>query len=161
MTDHANNNARRAFFLRGGATLGAGIATTAGAAALLPATVPAGDQGAGTPDREAILQLHREFIARVEEHSHPAAPDNHRAYRSNAGQLRDELAVDADGRVASGCWHVDVQVATPLRGDSTAAQMARLQGNLADLHWESGRLDVQYIKQAGRWQIARLRYAAI
>jgi hypothetical protein len=159
MTSNANNSSRRAFFLRGGVTLGAGLATSAGATALLPAAQPALD-AAGAADREAIRQLHREFIARVEAQSHDAAAATHRAYRSNARQQQDALAVAADGRQANATWHVDVQVATPLQGDSTAAQMARLQGQVGDLHWEAGRLEVQYLKQAGQWRMASLGYAA-
>lgn len=46
----------------------------------------------------------------------------------------------------------------PVQGDSTIAQMARLQGMLADVRWESGWLQARYVKTGGRWQIAALEY---
>jgi hypothetical protein len=68
--------------------------------------------------------------------------------------------VHADGRTATATFHVDVAVGTPLQGDCTAAQMARLQGQFADLHWETGRLDAELVKQPDGWKLAALRYSA-
>lgn len=143
---------RREFFRHGGATLGAGVASAAGAAALAPAApVTAADQ-------EAIRRLHHAFVAGVEDQTTAAALPTHHAYRANALQARDALAFSEDGRRASATWHVDVKVGMPLEGDSTAAQMARLQGMLAEVHWESGRLHARYVRAAGQWQIASLRF---
>ncbi len=48
MTEVKMNGTRRAFFLRGGAVLGAGVGTMAAAGALLPGTSPRGcGPGAG------------------------------------------------------------------------------------------------------------------
>jgi hypothetical protein len=148
-------NSRRAFFLKGGAALGAGVAGTAGAAALLPGR---SEMSTELADREAIRQLHLAFIAVVEAEARAGAAPTHRAYRPNAAQMHDSLAVDAAGRRATARWHVDVKIATPLQGDSTAAQMARLQGQFADLRWEPGCLEVQYEKRRGQWQIATMEY---
>lgn len=149
-----HSNTRRAFFLRGGATLGAGVA---GAAALVPAqAASAGD----ATEREAIRRLHQQFIADVESGARGGADATHRAYRANARALQDALALDAGGRLATARWHVDVQVATPLAGDSTAAQMARLQGQFAELRWESGALQARYEKRGGQWQLAAMEYIA-
>lgn len=148
---------RRAFFVQGSATLGAGVATVAGAAALAPASAA---QAASSQDREAIRSLHATFIAGVERQTLAAALATHHAYRANAMQERDLLQVSADGLLASAIWHVDVKVGVPLEGDSTPAQMARLQGMLSDVHWESGKLHGSYVKAEGTWQLAGLRFEA-
>jgi hypothetical protein len=78
----------------------------------------------------------------------------HTAYR----QRRDEVAVSDDTLRATATFHVDVEICTPLQADCTAAQMARLQGNVADRRWETGRLEAQYVKTRGEWKIASLTY---
>src|SRR5689334_16160259 len=59
---------RRAFFVSGGAVLGAGVAGTVGAASLRPAptTAPPRAIGGSAEDREAIRQLHLAYVARLE-----------------------------------------------------------------------------------------------
>src|SRR5687768_2451277 len=146
---------RRSFFIKGGATLGAGVATVAGATVLAPATTSPADAHA---EREAIRQLHHAFIAAVERQASPAALPTHHAYRANAAQEGDSLSLSEDGCRATACWHVDVKVGALLEGDFTAAQMARLQGMLGEVHWETGRLHAQYTKVRGQWQIAALRF---
>lgn len=157
MKANQTRTSRRAFFVKGGATLGAGVATAAGAAPLAPA---AAAPAASSQDREAIRSVHAAFIAGVERQTLAAALATHHAYRANALQEKDQLQVSADGRQASAVWHVDVKVGTPLEGDSTPAQMARLQGMLADVHWESGMLHGSYVKVEGAWQLAGLRFEA-
>lgn len=155
MKANQTSTSRRAFFVRGGATLGAGVATVAGAAALAPEA----DTSSGMhEDREAIRGVHAEFIAGVERQVRTAALPTHHAYRANALQEKDQLQLSADGRRASAVWHVDVKVELPLEGTSTLAQMARLQGMLADVHWESGRLHADYVKAGTAWQLAGLRF---
>jgi hypothetical protein len=84
----------------------------------------------------------------------------HAAYRQNASQQsRDLLTLSEDGRQASATFHVEVHLLTPLEPDCTAAEMARLQGGVADRRWEAGRLEAQYMKGAGGWKIASLRYS--
>jgi hypothetical protein len=203
MTDIKMNGTRRAFFLRGGAVLGAGVATTAAAAALLPGTAPK------VPDplqqlqreltdhqnREAIRQLHLAFTRAVETQAYdtavelfaphatldlsglaaqdqPAierlfetqyrqqhAPVIHSAYRHSPLQQQDLIAVAADGVHASGTFHCDVELSSPLSADSTLAQMARLQGQMAERHWQAGRFEARYVKIAGGWKMAALRFS--
>jgi hypothetical protein len=154
MSTMEKKTSRRAFVLSGGATLGAGVAAAAGAAAL-----PAAD-AAHPAEREAIRKVHAEFIAGVERGTQAGAVPTHRAYRSNARQNADVLAITANGREASATWNVDVQVATPLEGNSTLVQMARLQGMHATLHWEAGRLAARYERSRGVWKLAEVAYTA-
>ena len=159
-----SNNAktsRRAFVLRGAGTLGAGaaMAATAGAAALSPDAPSAIERLAQQDDVEAIRRVHAQFVRGVEDASRAGARNTHRAYRANARQCEDTLQISPDRRHASARWHVDVQVVTPLEGDCTIAQMARLQGNSADTHWESGRLSTRYEKKLGTWHMTEMEYS--
>jgi hypothetical protein len=83
----------------------------------------------------------------------------HAAYRANPRQQQDHIALHDDRRRAHALWHVDVAIGVPLRDDCTAAQMARLQGQLADRYWESGHLDAEYVRSGTGWQLATLRYS--
>jgi SnoaL-like domain len=82
----------------------------------------------------------------------------HTAYRQSTLQQKDIVTVGDGGLQATALFHVDVELSKPLQGDSTAAQMARLQGQMADRRWEAGRFSAQYEKIRGQWQIASLRY---
>jgi hypothetical protein len=75
-------------------------------------------------------------------------------------QHKDSLSLGQDLLQATAVWHVDAAVGTPLVGDSTVAQMARLQGQVANHRWESGRIEARYVKLHGQWQIAALDYQA-
>lgn len=82
----------------------------------------------------------------------------YRAYRQNAAQQqRDTVALVSPER-ATATFHVDVELCRPLQADCTAARMAQLQGGFAERRWETGRMDVAYVKSAGRWQLASLSY---
>ncbi len=177
---------RRAFFLRGGAALGAGVATTV--------AVAAPNAAAEDDDREAIRRLHltlttliqsqryEEAVALFDERAHldlsgvsaqgkPAvlrlfaeqyrhqkAPAIHTAYRQSGLQLNDSVTFGDDRRHAAATFHVEVEVSTPLQEDCTAAQMARLQGQVAERRWESGRFEATYVRRRGEWKVASLRY---
>jgi len=200
MTGRENKSSRRAFFLQGSAALGAGVASTVGAAALTTdAATPDAAQSqqlALLQDREAIRQLQLAFTTLMEnqayeaaaelfgdqadlqlsgvrakgmpairqlladQYRHQTAPALHSAYRPNSLQAQDELTLSDDRLRASATFHVDVALGTALAGDSTIAQMARLQGQMADRHWESGRIEARYVKTHGRWKVASLRYLA-
>jgi hypothetical protein len=147
---------RRAFFVAGGATLGAGLAA-AGTTAL-PAHADPDPSLNPAAEREAIRRLHAAFIAGVESRTHEAAVATHHAYRANGLQHADELSVSGDGQLATATWHVDVQTGALVEGDSTLAQMARLQGQLTDVRWESGTLLATYTRTQGEWRIAALEY---
>jgi hypothetical protein len=155
---------RRAFFLQGGAVLGAGVATAA-TAATGRSQSPGIEQGtlqqqlADAHDREAIRQLHLAFTGRVEDQSLEVAQGVLIVrLRPNHLQRKDTLVLAEDGLQAAATWHVDVALGTPLPGDSTVAQMARLQGQVASHHWESGRIEARYVKSEGQWKIASLDY---
>jgi hypothetical protein len=82
----------------------------------------------------------------------------HTAYRQSAVQQKDIVTIGDNGLLAAAIFHVDVELSKPLQGDSTAAQMARLQGQVVDRRWEAGRFDAQYEKIRGQWKIASMRY---
>jgi hypothetical protein len=202
MTEVKMHGTRRAFFLRGGAVLGAGVATTAGARSWLPGTSPAVPDRVqelqreltSHQDRAAIRQLHLAFTAAIEKQAYEAAvelfePDAdlnlsgltaqgkpairrlfatqyrqqqahvlHGAYRQSPLHQQDLIAIAADGAHAAATFHCDVELTAPLPTDSTLAQMARLQGQVAERHWEAGRFEARYVKSAGQWQITALRF---
>src|SRR3954471_5994165 len=74
MTEVKKNSTRRAFFLNGGAVLGAGVAATAGATALSSPAAAIQSRGSAE-DREAIRQLHLAFAGRVESQRFEDAAD--------------------------------------------------------------------------------------
>ncbi|HEU4624284.1 MAG TPA: nuclear transport factor 2 family protein [Steroidobacteraceae bacterium] len=203
---------RRAFVLKGGAALGAGVAATVagagmatgaaghaatkGGASRPPDAATAGgsreqDPGSSSiEDREALRRLQLTFAALLEderyeaaaalfdEHAHlqlsgasargraaishlfassyrlQEAPVIHRAYRHRA----DDVRIGEDRLRATATFHVDADLCTPLQDDCTIARMARLQGNVADRRWETGRLEAEYVKTGGEWKIASLTY---
>ena len=83
MTGIKTQSSRRTFFLQGGALIGAGVATTAGASALLSEnTLPLQEQLrqlqeqlACAKDCEAIRQLHLAFTTLVESQAYEAAAE--------------------------------------------------------------------------------------
>ena len=156
MTTKDSKTSRRAFVMSGGATLGAGVAAAA-------TVVSPGSHKPAEPmheDREAIRQVHVKFIAGVEAGALAGAAPTHRAYRTNARQIEDTLKVNGNRRQATATWHVDVKTGMPLDGDSTIEQMARLQGMLGNVNWESGRLEARYEKAGGEWQMTSVNYTA-
>jgi hypothetical protein len=207
MTGIKTKSSRRAFFVRGGAVLGAGVgavvATTVAAPAVASGNAPVDDQVKqlrqqldGVADREAIRQLHLAFTTLIEQQAYEAAADLfdeqahlnlsgvsatgkaavlqvfadqyrhqsgtaiHNAYRQNTMQQRDAVTLSVDRRQATATFHVEVELCTPLQGDCTVAQMARLQGHVADRRWEAGRFEARYVRARGRWKIAALGYVA-
>jgi hypothetical protein len=195
MTDVKKKSTRRAFFLNGGAVLGAGVAATAGAAALSPPVAGAKVSG-NAEDREAIRQLHLTFAGLIESQRYDAAaelfsehgnlqlsgasasgrsaihrlfadqyrnqqlPTLHGGYRQTSSQQKDEVKVSEDGLRAAATFHCEVELCAPLQDDCTAAQMARLQGQMASRRWESGRFEASYVRTRGQWKIASLNYIA-
>jgi hypothetical protein len=84
----------------------------------------------------------------------------HSAYRQRTSQPSDVLTFSDDGLQATATFDVEAEICTPLQDDCTAAQMARLQGNVADHRWENGRFEARYVKTRGQWKISSLRYIA-
>jgi hypothetical protein len=181
MTDVKKTSTRRAFFLKGGAVLGAGVAATAGAASLVPGGAGASTFGvSGTAedrrvagsaeDREAIRRLHLAFVARLEAQGtdapeklfcEPGAQGAVQlsAYRQTPSQQNDEMKFSEDGQRATATFHCEVELCTPLQGDCTAAQMARLQGLVASRRWETGRFEASYVKTRGQWEMVSVDYS--
>jgi hypothetical protein len=154
---------RRAFFLNGGAVLGA--ATTAGAAALRPEQP---QQPGSAEDREAIRRLHLAAMAELENQGDATTAnlfDKHSpvrmgAYRQTTSQHQDEVKFSADGQCATAVFHCEVELCTPLEGDCTAAQMARLQGQTDTRRWERGRFEASYVRARDGWKMESLGYRA-
>jgi hypothetical protein len=109
--------------------------------------------GVSATGRQAIEQL---FAA---QYRWQTAATLHSAYRQN-GLQQDAVTVSDDRLQATAIFHIDVLLSTPLRGDSTIVEMARLQGHVADRRWEAGRLEATYVKTAGQWKVASLDYHA-
>jgi hypothetical protein len=202
MTGTNTKSSRRSFFLHGGAALGAGVAATAGAAALTSdEALPTNGQLQQlqqqldcAADREAIRQLHLSFTRLVENqiyeaavelfdeqaqlelsgvsvtgkpairqlftdhYRHQKAAAIHSAYRQNTAQQKDAVTLSENSLQASATFHVDVELSTPLLGDSTLVKMARLQGQSASRQWETGRLEAKYVKTRGQWKMASLSF---
>jgi hypothetical protein len=154
-------SSRRAFFLKGGAVLGAGVATTVSASSLAPpATAPA---RGSAEDREAIRRLHLAFVSQLESQSYDGAATLFNdaqlaAYRQTLSQQNDEVKLSDDGLRATATFHCEVELCTPLPEDCTAAQMARLQGMVADRRCESGRFETTYAKTQGQWKMTSASY---
>jgi hypothetical protein len=204
MSGTKTNRSRRAFFTTGGAVLGAGVATTVGAATLTSDSAsPLEEQLTklrqqleGMEDCEAIRQLQRELTTLVENQSYESAAELfdeqahldlsgvsatgkpailqlfvdqyrhqkaaaiHSAFRQSNSQHKDAMTVSEDRLQATATFHTEVELCTPLRGDCTVAQMARLQGQVADRRWESGRFEAKYVRTRGQWRIVSLSYLA-
>jgi hypothetical protein len=205
MTGSKSRSTRRAFFLSGGAAIGAGVATAVGASALKPDSPTSPDdslsqlrgQLASAEAHQAIRNLHLAFTALIEnqayepaaelfdEHAHldlsgvsatgkreilqllthqyrhQNALTFHRAYRQNSTQQQgDAVTLSEDRLQAAATFHVDVELCTPLQGDCTVTQMARLQGHVADRRWEAGRFEAKYVETRGEWKVTSLRWLA-
>ena len=162
MTDVKTKSTRRAFFLNGGAVLGAGVAATAGAAGLA-APVAAAKMSGGAEDREAIRRLHLAFVSQLENQAHAGAASlfneaQFAGYRQTTSQRKDEVKFNEDGLRATATFHCEVELCTPLQDDCTAAQMARLQGWMASRRWENGRFEGSYVKTRGEWQMTAVSF---
>jgi len=203
MSGNTTNSTRRAFFLRGSAVLGTGVAAAvAASAAASQRHTPPEEQLRKlqrelqeAQDRTAIRQLHLDFASLIEQQDYEraarlfderadldlsgerargksaiqqlfaekyrrqSASVIHSAYRQTASQQsKDVLQIGEDQ--ASATFHVDAQLSTPLQEDCTVAKMARMQGQLADRRWETGRLEGRYVKSGGQWKIVSLKYLA-
>ena len=203
MSGKTTDSTRRAFFLRGSAALGTGVAAAvAASAAASEDHTPEQEQLRKlrrelqeAQDGTAIRRLHLEFASLIEQKAYEravrlfderadldlsgerargmsaiqqlfeekyrrqSASVIHSAYRQTAAhQSKDVLRISEDQ--ASATFHVDAQLSTPLQEDCTVARMARMQGQLADRRWESGRLEGRYVKSGGEWKIVSLKYLA-
>ena len=147
-----NSTNRRDFLRSGGTVLGAGVVVTTGLGATAAQAAPTPN---AAEDREAIHAVHREYLAGL----HRA--DSDVTYRPRLAAQPDRVAVAADGRTAQAVFHVEAETVTPLQGDSTLVQMARLQGQVANRRVDAGRIAAEYEKQEGQWRIRSLRFDAV
>jgi hypothetical protein len=98
----------------------------------------------------------REFLAAQ---ATPDATVFHTAYRRSAAQADDAILIEESGTRATATFLAEAELCTPLAATCTAAQMARLQGNVSNRHWQSGRFDARYVKDTSGWKIAELRWS--
>jgi hypothetical protein len=108
--------------------------------------------GVSAMGKPAILQLF------VDQYRHQKAAAIHGAYRQSNSQHKDAVTVSEDRLQATATFHTEVELHTPLQGDCTVAQMARLQGHVADRRWETGRFEAQYLRTRGQWRMVSLSY---
>jgi hypothetical protein len=111
--------------------------------------------GVGAAGKPAILEL------LADRYRHQNVPVIHNSYRHNTVPRGDTVTLSEDRREAAATFHVEVELCRPLQADCTAAQMARLQGNVADRRWETGRFEAKYVKIHGQWKIASLSYPTL
>ena len=70
----------------------------------------------------------------------------------------DIVEMAADSKTATGRFPYSMQVGTPIEGDSSLVQMARLQGEGIEKWWEGGVCEASYVKVGNKWKIKRLEY---
>jgi hypothetical protein len=116
---------------------------------------------AGKVPPSALRATGKSAIAQLftDQYGQQMAAALHTAYRQNASQQKDTVALSDDRLLARATFHAEVEVSTPLPADCTVAQMARLQGQMATRRWENGRFEAQFVKTEGRWEIVSLDYA--
>jgi hypothetical protein len=152
--ENSNMKSRRAFFRSGAGALGAGVAMTTGLGAATSQASVLPDAVLHAAEREAIQRLHSEHLARMQVNGEAVT------YRPRLTAQPDSVRLSMDGRRAQAVYHVEAETVTPLEGESTLVQMARLQGHVADRRVQAGRLEVEYSKQAADWRITSLRFIA-
>ncbi len=110
--------------------------------------------GASANGQAAIQRLF------ADQYRNQTLPTLHGGYRQTSLQQKDEVTLSENGLRATATFHCEVELCSPLQDDCTAAQMARLQGQMASRRWESGRFEASYVKTRGEWKIAALDYIA-
>jgi len=126
MSGSKTQNSRRAFFLQGGAVLGAGVATTV--EAFSEKSVSQEEelqhmrrQLRGIEDREAIRQLHRAFISLIQQQCY-----------EEVAELFDERAqLNLSGLSASGRPAIREVLATQYRNQSAAVLHRAYRHNIS------------------------------
>jgi hypothetical protein len=79
-------------------------------------------------------------------------------FEMDPAQQLDIVDVAGDRRTATGRFPYSIQVGSPMAGDSSLVEMARLQGEGIVLWWESGIHEVSYVKHGSTWKIRKLEY---
>lgn len=70
----------------------------------------------------------------------------------------DIVEVAVDRKTAIGRFPYSMQSGTPMTGDSSLVEMARMQGEGIVKWWEGGTCEVSYMKAGNAWKIRRLEY---
>jgi hypothetical protein len=73
-------------------------------------------------------------------------------------QPPESLTVSPDGQSATAQFRCMVETATPLVGDASLLEMARLQGQHSHTWWEDGVYALDCVKAGESWRIRRLTY---
>ena len=81
-------------------------------------------------------------------------------FEPDPAQKPDIVDVAEDRKTATGQFPYSFQVGTPMTGDSSLVDMARLQGEGIVKWWEGGTCAASYVKVGKSWKIRRLEYRA-
>jgi hypothetical protein len=79
-------------------------------------------------------------------------------FEVDPAQQLDIVDVAGDRKIATGQFPYSMQVGTPMTGNSSLLEMARLQGEGIVQWWESGTHAVSYVKKGDTWEIRKLEY---
>jgi hypothetical protein len=79
-------------------------------------------------------------------------------FELDPAQQLDIVEVAADRKNASGKFLYSIQIGTPMTGDSSLVEMARLQGEGILQWWEGGIHEVSFVKEDDSWKIKGLEY---
>jgi hypothetical protein len=79
-------------------------------------------------------------------------------FEVDPAQQLDIVDVAGDRKTATGQFAYSMQVGTPMTGNSSLLEMARLQGEGIVQWWESGTHAVSYVKKGDTWEIRKLEY---
>jgi len=79
-------------------------------------------------------------------------------FETDPAQQLDIVEIAGDRKTATGQFPYSMQAGTPMTGDSSLVEMARLQGQGIVKWWEGGVYDVSYVKEGDVWKIARLDF---
>lgn len=73
-------------------------------------------------------------------------------------EQQEMIEVAADRKAAAGRFAYSIQVGTPISGESSLVDMARLQGQGIVKSWEGGVYEMAYVKEGDAWKIKRIDF---
>ncbi len=159
------NNTRRTFIRNAGVAMTAAVAGSGVAAN----TVDAGNlqhKLGMLEDTNAIRALQQSYFALAQQRNDAGlaalfAGDVAQVHAASVLDTRldeESIAVAADRQSATAQLRSRGEFATPMSGNGTLQQMARLQG-LSEQQWrESGIYTAEYVKLGTEWKIGTLKY---
>jgi hypothetical protein len=159
------NNTRRNFIRNAGVAVTAAVAGTGGVNAMTDASSLQHKLGL-LEDSNAIRALQQRYFALVQQQDAAALAtlfadrvvDVHAARVLDARLDNASIEVASDRQSATAQLQTRIQLGTPMSGNDTLQQMARLQG-LSEQQWrESGVYTAQYVKRGSEWKISSLHY---